>query len=207
MTNIMIRLAQESDAAEILEIYAPYIKETNITFEYEVPTLVDFKKRIQEISSHYPYLVCLLDGVIVGYAYAHRHMERAAYQWNVESSVYISKKCLHMGIGKALYNALIEVLKLQNVQNIYAIVTYPNANSESLHQYFDFRTIGIYPKTGYKFGQWIDVIWLEKSIGKHENNPKPFQSIEKIEAKRITEILDKCCAIIKSSKNVIQNRL
>ncbi|AET67785.1 sortase-like acyltransferase [Desulfosporosinus orientis DSM 765] len=201
MANIIIRQATEGDAAEILEIYAPYIKETNITFEYEVPTLDDFKKRIQEIASHYPYIVCLLDGKMVGYAYAHRHMERAAYQWNAELSVYVAKDCLRLGIGKALYNALIEILKLQNVQNLYAIVTYPNPNSEKMHQYFGFQTIGIYPKTGYKFGQWIDVIWLEKSIGEHEKNPKPLVSIGEISGEVITNILDKCSAAIKRSAN------
>lgn len=200
MADIKIRLAEESDAAEILAIYAPYIKETNITFEYEVPSVTDFRERIRETARHYPYLVCLVEGKIVGYAYAHKQMERAAYQWNAELSVYIAAEAQHRGIGKALYSALIEILKLQNVQNIYAIVTSPNPNSEKLHQYFGFRTIGLYPKTGYKFGQWLDVSWLEKSIGRHETNPEPFLSIETIAGEKITEILDKCCAEHRSKK-------
>lgn len=200
MANIKIRLAEESDAAEILAIYAPYIEETNITFEYEVPSVADFKERICEIAGHYPYLVCLVEGKIVGYAYAHRQMERAAYQWNAELSVYIAGEAHHQGIGKALYSALIEILKLQNVQNVYAIVTSPNPDSEKLHQHFGFRTVGLYPKTGYKFGQWIDVSWLEKPIGKHESNPEPFLSIEKIAGEKIAQILDKCCTDHRSKK-------
>lgn len=198
MARSTLRLVQETDAAEILEIYAPYIKDTAITFEYEVPSVDEFRKRIRDISTDYPYVVCLIDGEIVGYAYAHRHMERAAYQWNAELSIYIDKSYLRLGIGKALYTCLIDILKLQNVQNVYAGVTIPNQNSEKLHEYFGFKKLGIYHNTGYKCGAWHDVMWFEKSIGGHEIEPMPFVSIREIDKSVIAQIMDRCSGMIKS---------
>ncbi len=191
MNEKIIRMVKDTDAQEILSIYAHYIKETAITFEYEVPTLAEFTKRIREISSDYPYLVCWLDGNIIGYAYAHRQMERAAYQWNAELSVYIDKSHLHHGIGKALYSALIEILQMQNMCNLYGSVTSPNKNSEKLHEAFGFSKLGIYHKTGYKCGAWHDVIWFEKNIGDCSLEPEPFISIQKISKNAITEILSR----------------
>lgn len=189
MKNCTLRMAKKEDAADILAIYEPYVRNTEITFEYEVPTLPEFTDRITDISTDYPYLVCTADGRIIGYAYAHRHMERAAYQWNAELSIYIDKAYQHLGIGKQLYGALIDILKLQNVKNVYGCVTHPNEKSESLHAYFGFTQIGIYKSAGYKCGAWHDVVWFEKSIGTHELSPVPLQSIQTIDKERIAAIL------------------
>ncbi|WP_315078362.1 GNAT family N-acetyltransferase [uncultured Clostridium sp.] len=186
-----IRFVKETDAAEILEIYEPYIKKTAITFECETPSLDEFRNRIKEISSYYPYIVCVLDGKIIGYAYAHRQMERAAYQWNAELSVYIYKTCLRCGVGKALYSALIEILQMQNVHNVYGGVTYPNENSERLHKHFGFKKLDIYHNTGYKCGAWHDVAWFEKNIGDYDLDPNPFISIQEIDKNMIIEILNR----------------
>lgn len=198
MGESIIRLVRETDTVEILKIYEPYIKDTAITFECEVPSVEEFRNRIQDISIDYPYLVCLIDGNIVGYAYADRQMERAAYQWNAELSVYIDKSYLRFGIGKALYTCLIEILKLQNVQNVYGGVTAPNPNSEKLHEYFGFQKLGTYHNTGYKCEAWHDVMWFEKSIGEHELEPKSFLSIKEIDEIVIEGIMDKCYSMIKS---------
>jgi phosphinothricin acetyltransferase len=197
MGENIIRLVRETDTVEILKIYEPYIKDTAITFECEVPSVEEFRNRIQDISIDYPYLVCLIDGNIVGYAYADRQMERAAYQWNAELSVYIDKSYLRFGIGKALYTCLIEILKLQNVQNVYGGVTAPNPNSEKLHEYFGFQKLGTYHNTGYKCEAWHDVMWFEKSIGEHELEPKSFLSIKEIDEIVIEGIMDKCYSMIK----------
>lgn len=191
MKTKVIRIVQETDTAEILGIYEPYIKDTVITFEYEIPSVDDFRSRIREISSDYPYIVCVSDGKIIGYAYAHRQMERAAYQWNAELSVYIDKACLRCGIGKALYSALIEILQTQNVCNVYGGVTSPNENSEKLHEYFGFKRLGVYHSTGYKCGVWHDVTWFEKLIGNYDLEPKPFVSIQEIDKNVIKEILNR----------------
>lgn len=160
MENIMIRPARLEDASEILKIYEPYIKKTTITFEYEVPSLEEFRGRMTGIIGAYPYLVCEADGKILAYAYAHRFHERAAYQWDAELSVYVEEEHTGLGMGKALYHALMELLKLQNVKNAYALVTSPNERSEALHLGMGFRLEGLNRETGYKMGKWLDVSCL-----------------------------------------------
>lgn len=189
MGKYMMRFVRETDAPDILEIYDPYIKETAITFECETPSIDEFKNRIREISADYPYLVCLGDGKIVGYAYAHRHMERAAYQWNAELSVYVSKEYHRCGIGKAFYSALIDILALQNIQNVYGGVSAPNLNSEKLHEYLGFQKLGTYHHTGYKYGTWHDVMWFEKTIDRLKHDLKPFLSIQRLNEDSLNEIL------------------
>jgi len=184
-----IRLARDCDAEEILAVYAPYIKETAITFEYEVPSLEEFRRRIETISAEYPYLVCESGGKVVGYAYAHRQMQRAAYQWNAELSVYLDGAHSRRGLGKALYGALIEILRLQNVRNVYGGVTVPNAPSEALHESMGFTRLGVYHDTGYKCGAWHDVAWFERSIGEHGAEPKAFVSIRELDPNAVAQIL------------------
>lgn len=194
----IIRFVQEADTGEILSIYEPYIKETAITFECETPSIDEFRNRIKEISTDYPYIVCLSNEKIVGYAYAHKQMERAAYQWNAELSVYIDKTHLRCGIGKILYGTLIKILKLQNVRNVYGCVTVPNENSERLHKCFGFKELGVYHSTGYKCEAWHDVMWFEKTIGDYDLEPRPFVSIKEIDTNIITEILNHYGSIAKS---------
>ena len=190
MENIMIRPARLEDASEILKIYEPYIKKTTITFEYEVPSLEEFRGRMTGIIGAYPYLVCEADGKILAYAYAHRFHERAAYQWDAELSVYVEEEHTGLGMGKALNHALMELLKLQNVKNAYALVTSPNERSEALHLGMGFRLEGLNRETGYKMGKWLDVSCFVKNIGTHECDPEgilPFAGIEKARVERILE--------------------
>jgi phosphinothricin acetyltransferase len=198
MEKQTIRLAQEADAAEILEIYDIYVKESAVTFECETPSLDEFKNRIKEISSCYPYIVCVSDKKIIGYAYAHRQKERAAYQWNAELSVYVDKAYFRRGAGRALYSALIGILRMQNVRNVYGGVASPNKNSERLHEYFGFKKLGVYHNTGYKCGAWHDVAWYERAIGEYDIEPKPFVSIQEIENNAILDILKRCSETLSS---------
>ena len=142
-----IRFAAPDDAAALLRIYAQYI-ETPITFEYTLPSEEEFARRIRDIQAVYPYLVYIEDGEVLGYAYAHRFQERAAYQWGAELSVYLDRGCVSHGIGSQLYTLLLELLRLQNVRTAYALVTLPNTKSEALHRHFGFRTVGAYTRSG-----------------------------------------------------------
>lgn len=189
MRKYSLRLADEADADSIAGIYAPYVNETAITFEYEPPTADEFRYRIKSMSAEYPYLVCVSDGKVDGYAYAHRQKERAAYAWNAELSVYVGKAHLRGGIGKALYGALIDILKLQNIINIYGGVAVPNENSEKLHEYFGFTRLGTYHNTGYKLGAWHDVAYFEKTVGSLDPEPKPFLAIKQLNTDTVHEIL------------------
>ena len=163
--EIKLRLAKLEDAQDILDIYIPYINDSNVTFEYTAPSLNDFENRMKIIMENYPYIVAVCNEKIVGYAYAHKHMERAAYQWNVETSIYVKADLKHQGIGTLLYRKLLEILKVQNVQNVYGCVTLPNENSEKMHYAFGFQLVGKFHNTGYKFGEWHDVGWFELYIG------------------------------------------
>lgn len=168
-----IRFATETDSAALLGIYAQYL-DTPITFECALPTRQEFAQRIRAIGSEYPYLVCEEEGVVIGYAYAHRQMERAAYQWNAELSVYLDAGHTKKGIGKALYALLIEILIRQNVKTVYGGVTVPNEKSERLHEALGFQRLGTYHRTGYKCGAWRDVAWFEKQIAPYDDDPAPF---------------------------------
>ena len=187
--NLIFRFATEEDAEKILKIYKPYIENTTITFEYEVPSVEEFKGRIKEVSEKYPYIVCECGNKIAGYAYAYKIWTRAAYQWDTELSVYTDEKFYGNGIGKKLYKILIEILKLQNVVNVYGLVTYPNENSEKLHNYFGFKKAAYFENSGYKFGKWIGVTWFEKAINEHFDNPNPVRKISEIDEIKLRKIL------------------
>lgn len=169
-----IRYATLEDASAILAIYKPYVENTNITFEYEVPSLEEFTKRMDQTLERFPYLVAEEDGIIVGYAYASAFKTRAAYSWSVETSIYVAQSCHGTGVGKALYTTLEQYLTKQNVCNLCACIAFPNPPSVAFHEYFGYKTVAHFHSSGYKGGQWIDMIWMEKELCPHSIPPKPF---------------------------------
>ncbi len=188
---ITLRLANKDDAKDLVDIYSQYI-DTQITFEYDLPSVEEFSNRISEISRTFPYLVCEIDGLIKGYAYAHKFRERTAYQWSVELSIYLSRDCHSKGIGKKLYRALIDILKLQGVQMAYSGVTMPNPKSEGLHEALGFQESGVWRNCGYKCNSWHSVKWYELEIGTLSTNPQPIISIGDISKEKIQLILESC---------------
>ncbi len=189
MSPVVFRRVAEQDAADVLAVYAPYITNTVITFEYEVPSVDEFRNRIRTISADYPYFVCEVEGQIVGYAYAHRHMERAAYQWNAELSIYINQEFTHKGLGKVMYATLIRLLQLQGVRHAYGCVTFPNEKSQQMHEALDFALLGVFPKAGYKMGEWRSIAWYGKEILPLDASPEPFRSIHEVDEWAILQIL------------------
>ncbi|NBK96655.1 MAG: N-acetyltransferase family protein [Erysipelotrichia bacterium] len=186
MKTVKIRNVQLSDTQELLAIYAPYVKESAITFEYEVPSIEEFKERIMKITKQYPYLVALLDNEMVGYAYASSFHERAAYQWCAEVSIYLKKEVHKQGVGKQLYAQLEKMLKKQNIKNMNACITYPNESSIAFHERMGFKTVGHFHHCGYKLGKWWDMVWMEKMIAEHKDEPEafiPINDIKKVERK------------------------
>ncbi len=183
-----IRFAAAKDSSSLLKIYESYI-ETPITFEYTLPTVEEFEKRILSIAQEYPYLVCEEDGNIIGYAYAHRAMERAAYQWNAELSVYLDPSATSQGLGKKLYTILIDILRIQGIKTVYGVVTVPNEKSEKLHASMGFRRLAVYSAAGYKCGKWHDVVWFEKEIAPHEASPDPIRPISSIAKETLEEMI------------------
>ncbi len=175
-----IRLARESDAEELLEIYRPYVETTSITFETEVPTVEEFAERIRDTLAKFPYLVLEADGVILGYAYAHPFHTRAAYDWTVESSVYVRQDVRHGHIGSQLYQALMERLFAQGVCNVCAVVTVPNEPSVAFHQRMGFTSAGILPNFGYKMNEWHGVEYLYRRLKPADQAPKPLLPLKEL---------------------------
>lgn len=157
----MIRKATINDAAQIVDIYNYYIKNTTITFEYDTLSPSDFANRISNISKAFPYYVYEQDSIVRGYAYASNHGERPAYGWNAVLSVYIDKDYRGNGIGKKLYDAVISDLKDMGYINVYAVITSPNEKSEQFHKNYGFTHFATFENTGYKLNTWLDVVWYK----------------------------------------------
>jgi phosphinothricin acetyltransferase len=182
-----IRLATPSDAEELLEIYRPYVEDTAISFEYDVPSVEEFRLRIEKTLKKFPYLIVEDEKQILGYAYASSFKERRAYDWAVETTIYLKQGFTRCGYGKALYLALEEQLKKQNILNLNACIAYAQVNDEYLtdgsqrfHEHMGYHLVGKFNQCGYKFNKWYDMIWMEKIIGEHSNEPKEVIWFEKL---------------------------
>lgn len=164
-----IRLATRADAAELQAIYAYYVENTTVSFEYEAPSVAEMERRIAAVEGVYPFLVCVVEGEngerIVGYALAHRAFEREAYSWTAETSVYVDRNWRRSGIGEALYSALIEILEAQGTRALYAVVVAENKASVEFHCRAGYREFATFKNSGWKFDRWLDVVWLERTLG------------------------------------------
>ncbi len=151
--DFTIRVATVADSSKLLQIYAPYVENTAISFEYEVPSIEEFAKRIENIMEKYPYLVAIKNGDILGYCYVGPFKTRAAYDYSVETTIYLSDATKGQGIGRVLYEKL------------------------------GYKKVAHFPKSGYKFGKWYDMIWMEKEIGEHIDNPPKIKTFNEIRQK------------------------
>jgi L-amino acid N-acyltransferase YncA len=192
----LIRLATPEDAAGILAIYAPYIENTSFTFETEVPTLGEFAERISTYLITWPWLVCETDGKITGYAYATKYRERTAYQWGIESSIYIHDDFQKAGIGKALYTALFEILKKQGFRNVYAVINLPNEKSVAFHERLGFHYFATYEKVGYKLGKWKNVGWWRLIVNEFGDEPAAPVKFSALQKDFLTDLFTKKAAAI-----------
>ena len=188
MTSKRIRFATVEDAEAILDIYKTYIETTRVTFEIEVPTVDVFRKRMESIMAHFPWIVCEIDGKVAGYAYGSKHGERAAYRWSADLSVYIHEEYHRYGLGTALYTVLLELLRRQGFYTAYAGVSTPNPKSEAFHAALGFRNLGEFRNAGYKLGAWCGVSWYELVLKEYEAEPEEAISIGQLS---LTDDLDK----------------
>lgn len=185
--QIKIRSASVKDVQSLLKIYAPYVENTAITFEYEVPSIEEFAGRVRQVQKRYPFLVAEAGGDILGYAYAGAFKERAAYDWAVETTVYVKNGKKRQGVGGRLYQALEYILKMQGILNLNACIAdapkedeYLTKDSVIFHQKLGYRPVGTFQKCGYKFGRWYDMVWMEKHLGKHAENPPKVKTFEEV---------------------------
>ena len=181
-TATTIRLARAADAGEIAGIYAPHVNGSAVSFETEPPTAQAIRARIADTMQLYPWLVCDCGGVVGGYAYATRHRVRTAYQWCVETSVYVHHDYQHLGVARGLYTSLFAILGAQGFVNAYAGITLPNARSVALHERLGFLPLVVYRGIGFKAGAWHDVGWWHLVITRHP--PSPSDPMPLVEVQR-----------------------
>lgn len=180
---MIIRPARVEDGEKLLAIYAPYVTDTAVTFEYTVPSAEEFSQRIRSVSERYPYLAALADGKILGYAYAGVFHSRPAYDWAVETSIYVHREKRHTGIGGRLYAALETALKAQGITNMNACIAVPGEekdeyltrDSVDFHARLGYRLVGEFFQCGFKFGRWYNMVWMEKHIGPHLPDQPPVK--------------------------------
>ena len=191
-----IRIATIDDAQALLDIYEPYVTKTAISFECDVPDIEEFRARITDVLKKYPYLVAERDGEILGYAYTHAFVGRAAYDHAAETTIYLKEGRTKSGVGRMLYETLERISAAQNILNMNACIGYPEIEDEHLtmnsihfHEHMGYRMVGIFHNCGYKFGTWYHMAWMEKIIGEHVPSPLPVISFPDLSTEKITHLL------------------
>lgn len=182
MDGVIVRDAALADAPRLLEIYAYYVENTAVTFEYETPALAEFQERMRNTMKRFPYLVVEREGNALGYAYAGAFHTRAAYGWCCELSIYLDRGARRQGLGRRLYSALEARLRDMGYLNLYACIGYPEredqyltGDSAKFHARLGFQKIGEFHQCGFKFGRWYNMIWMEKLLGEHGAHPPDRQ--------------------------------
>ena len=168
-------MARPGDAGGIAAIYRPIVTDTVISFETDPPTETEVGRRVEANLAVAPWLVATgqHDDQVLGYAYACRHRDRAAYRWSVDVSVYVDEKSRRSGLGRGLYTKLFALLRLQGFFAAHAGITLPNAGSVGLHESLGFVPVGVYRSVGYKLGAWRDVGWWQLALSDRALAPSP----------------------------------
>lgn len=194
--TIKLRTARPDDAEELLKIYAPYVENTAITSEYEVPSVAEFRARIENTLKKYPYIVAERGGELLGYAYTGPFKSRTAYNWAAETSIYVKEGQKGLGLGRKLYEAIETISRMQNILNLNACIVYPKVddeyltkNSAKFHEHLGFKYVGEFHDYAYKFGRWYNMIWMEKSIGEHMAAPAAVVAFCDLDKRDIEKIM------------------
>ncbi|WP_315764204.1 GNAT family N-acetyltransferase [Sphingomonas sp. Y38-1Y] len=181
---IAIRPAEAADAAAIAAIYAPFVLSGTVSFENEAPDARAMRSRMGSSDGFYPWLVATNgDGVssgVVGYAYAGRFRDRPAYHWTVETSIYLAGDAQQRGVGRLLYEALLDTLRAQGFVHAIGAIALPNDASIKLHEQVGFRRAGVIREAGYKFGRWIDIGFWQCELAEAASPPRevrPFSEV------------------------------
>ena len=203
--KICVRAATPEDGVQLLEIYTPFVISedsslSNVSFELEAPSLAEFRQRIVAISTKYPYLVAEQDGKLLGYVYCHPYRERLAYQWSVEVTIYLAPAGQGKGLGRVLYEAMEEILRLQGITMLYSCITLGNEHSIKMHEALGYRLIGTFTKSGYKNGQWLDTVWLEKQLQPCPEKPVNMKGWRELPSTAVETVLAEATARMQGLK-------
>lgn len=182
------RLARPTDAPRLVDIYAPYVANTAVTFATVPLTEADFLHKMEDV---FPFLVCEEDGQVLGYAYASAFRAKEAYRWDVELSIYVDAAAHRKGVGSKLMRGLLDLLRAQGFKSAYSCITLPNEPSLCLHQHFGFTQVGLFENAGYKLGQWRSVCWLRLPLGDFDGEPAEPLPISQLDENQIMHILER----------------
>ena len=196
---VCVRAAAPEDAEQLLEIYTPFVISedsslSNVSFELAAPDVEEFRQRIQDISKQFPYLVGEVNGQILGYVYCHPYRERLAYQWAVEVTIYLAPAGQGKGLGRLLYETMEKLLCLQGVTMAYSCITVGNDHSIKMHEALGYRLIGTFTNSGYKNGQWLDTVWLEKQLQPCPKQPDNIKSWWELDPDAVAAVLTEATA-------------
>ena len=202
---VCVRAAAPEDAEQLLEIYTPFVISedsslSNVSFELAAPDVEEFRQRIQDISKQFPYLVGEVNGQILGYVYCHPYRERLAYQWAVEVTIYLAPAGQGKGLGRLLYETMEKLLCLQGVTMAYSCITVGNDHSIKMHQALGYRLIGAFTNSGYKNGQWLDTVWLEKQLQPCPKQPDNIKSWWELDPDAVAAVLTEATAKLQCLK-------
>ena len=202
---ICVRPATAEDAEQLLEIYTPFVISedsslSNVSFELAAPDVEEFRQRIQDISKQFPYLVGEVNGQILGYVYCHPYRERLAYQWAVEVTIYLAPAGQGKGLGRLLYETMEKLLCLQGVTMAYSCITVGNDHSIKMHEALGYRLIGTFTNSGYKNGQWLDTVWLEKQLQPCPKQPDNIKSWWELDPDAVAAVLTEATAKLQCLK-------
>ena len=196
---VCVRAAAPEDVEQLLEIYTPFVISedsslSNVSFELAAPDVEEFRQRIQDISKQFPYLVGEVNGQILGYVYCHPYRERLAYQWAVEVTIYLAPAGQGKGLGRLLYETMEKLLCLQGVTMAYSCITVGNDHSIKMHEALGYRLIGTFTNSGYKNGQWLDTVWLEKQLQPCPKQPDNIKSWWELDPDAVAAVLTEATA-------------
>lgn len=186
-----IRLARAADAAVVADIYRPFVTESVISFELVPPDAAEVGRRIDAVLQRTPWLVWEQNGSVLGYAYATKHRDRAAYQWSVEVSAYVRPEARRGGIARELYRRLFAVLAAQGFYSAYAGITLPNPASVAFHTAAGFTPVGVFHHIGFKNGSWHDVGWYERALNQHTPPDAAPIPLPEFPSAALTELLER----------------
>ena len=179
-----IRIANKSDARFVHDVYGYYVKNTNVTFSTVNPTVEDYEVKIKKTLAAYPFFILEVDGNACGFAYAGQIRPHEAYQWTAEATIYLTPETpKRKGLGKLLYQTLLDALREMGIQTVFGVITATNEPSIQMHVNMGFAEVGRFQRMGNKHGEWLDVVWMQKSLAVLKDDPNPPISFSRLHAK------------------------
>ncbi|HPJ02189.1 MAG TPA: N-acetyltransferase family protein [Candidatus Limiplasma sp.] len=169
-----IRVATEQDAQFVHDVYGYFVEHTNVTFTTENPSVEAYAEKIEHTLQRYPFLIMEANGIPCGFAYAGQIRPHEAYRWTAEGTIYLAPDApKRRGLGRVLYQALLDILQRQGIQTVFGVITATNEPSLRMHLSMGFKEVGRFKRMGNKRGEWLDVVWMQKTLCTLDTNPLP----------------------------------